>query len=29
MEDEIFKCKLQIMNAFNYANEKGGGKLMH
>jgi hypothetical protein len=28
VEDEIFKCKYQIMTAFNYANERGGGKLM-
>jgi exonuclease VII large subunit len=28
IEEEIFKCKFQIMNAFNYANERGGGKLM-
>ena len=28
IEDEIFKCKYQIMSAFNYANEKGGGKMM-
>ena len=29
IEEEIFKCKYQIMSAFNYANERGGGKLLY
>lgn len=29
IEEEIFKCKFQIMSAFNYANEHGGGKLLY
>jgi hypothetical protein len=28
IEEEIFRCKFQIMSAFNYANENGGGKLL-